>query len=209
MPSTTFDSLRADIASEPSDVDAEYMAKQVHHIPSFPVVDRTAVILTMARDEVVVDIGGSGRLHEAIKKVAKRVYTIDKHVDLTDQDAFEVDLDEWVASPSVSGAIRAREAPTLVVCGEVLEHLANPGNFLRSLKIQFDVPKIFTTPNALSEAGLTWARRGIENVNIDHVAYYSWRTLRTLFDRYEYDVVSWAWYHGAPCTAEGLVVVTR
>jgi hypothetical protein len=50
---------------------------------------------------------------------------------------------------------------------------------------------------------------GTENVNVDHVAWYSWRTLKTLLDRYGYPIREFYWYKGRPRFAEGIIVVTE
>jgi hypothetical protein len=47
--------------------------------------------------------------------------------------------------------------------------------------------------------------QGIESVNIDHVAWYSWQTMTTLLNKTEWRVVDWKWYNGKPLTAEGLI----
>ena len=96
----------------------------------------------------------------------------------------------------------------LVLCGEVLEHLSNPGRFLDGLR-NYGKETIITVPSAFSEVGYSWIRRGTENVNKDHVAYYSWRTLKTLVERHGYEVRQFYWYGGKPGVSEGLIMVVR
>jgi len=48
-------------------------------------------------------------------------------------------------------------------------------------------------------------RGGIENVNRDHVAYYSYWTLHELVTRYGFEITEWHWYNGRPLFAEGLI----
>jgi hypothetical protein len=90
----------------------------------------------------------------------------------------------------------------------VLEHLTNPGYFLQQLRV-LGAPIIITVPNAFSEAGRHWAAQARECVNVDHVAWYSWRTLKTLVERCGYEVREWYWYNGQPRFAEGLVFVVE
>ena len=52
-------------------------------------------------------------------------------------------------------------------------------------------------------------RQGLENVNKDHVAYYSYKTMMTLFNRYEYEVIEWYWCKGKPRVSEGIVFIVR
>jgi hypothetical protein len=49
----------------------------------------------------------------------------------------------------------------------------------------------------------------MENVNIDHVAWYSPRTLRTLLERARWNITEFAWYGGDPGVAEGLIAVAE
>jgi hypothetical protein len=48
-------------------------------------------------------------------------------------------------------------------------------------------------------------KQGRENVNIDHVAWYSPRTLRTLLERVGYTIQTFAYYHGDGPGAEGVL----
>jgi len=92
----------------------------------------------------------------------------------------------------------------IIVCGEVFEHLANPGRVLKALR-EYQKPVVVTVPNAFSDSGHFSVSRGIENVNKDHVAYYSYWTLRELVTRYGFTIYDWYWYNGKPLTAEGLI----
>jgi hypothetical protein len=68
---------------------------------------------------------------------------------------------------------------------------------------------VITVPNAFAQAGRSHMLRGVENVNVDHVAWYSHRTLKTLLERVGYDIKEFHWYRGVPYLAEGLIVVTE
>lgn len=151
-----------------------------------------------------MSIGASGPLQDLIYATCKKCYGIDVNPPTTPRDDFVVmDLDgprhkipKW---PGVE----------FVLCGEVLEHLANPGRLMEQLK-DYGLPVIITVPNARSESGrMLLVKKGIENVNCDHVAWYSYRTLRTLVERYGFTVDEFYWYNGKPLTAEGLIFVVR
>lgn len=89
----------------------------------------------------------------------------------------------------------------VVVAGEILEHLSNPGLFLRGVR-RFLAPEgrlVLTTVNAY--CGFRFAQylfrgRGgsAEPVHPDHVAYYSYRTLTHLLAREGYAVESFRFY---------------
>ena len=185
---------------------AEYVERMVHKIPDTPVIDRGRTILNRCKDQVVLDIGcassHAGDLASAVKAVAKQWYGID----ILPGPWWQMDLD--ILPP---GTPCPTDPPvTIVVCGEILEHLSNPGFFLRNLKQLYSTQiKIFTVPNAFCEDGMGWVRQGLENVNKDHVAYYSYKTLMALFGRYEYEVIEWYWCKGKPRVSEGIVFIVR
>ena len=92
----------------------------------------------------------------------------------------------------------------LIVAGEIIEHLANPGNLLKVLR-QISCPLLITVPNAFSSAAAGHLSAGTENVNKAHVSWYSYTTLLTLTMRYNYSLKEFYWYSGKPLFAEGLI----
>lgn len=214
----TIDELRSQCGSNHS---PQYAAKQLHKVPEFPVVIRETFLLAQCQGKVVLDIGATGKMHAEIVKAAKQCYGITRP-DFPSEDpnvkAFDLDDVSKRGIPCWPGV-------EVVVCGEVLEHLSNPGHFLRRLKSWYDkvcerpnldrtppfrtVTKIFTVPNAFSSVGAASLRQGIENVNIDHVSWYSYRTLRTLLERHNYTIREWAWYKGVARFSEGLICVAE
>lgn len=74
----------------------------------------------------------------------------------------------------------------VIVAGEIIEHLSNPGLFLEGVKRFFShhTEMIVTTPNAFSLHRFLIALRGIEYVHPDHVSYYSYTTLEHLLQRH-------------------------
>jgi hypothetical protein len=178
-----------------------YIEKMMHLLPAAPVVDRIAYILDHCKGKHVLNLGAaSGDLHAAIKTVASRVIGVDK----ASGSDHTIDLDE---EPEKLNALLGSPKFNLVVAGELFEHLANPGNLLFHLRL-LHCPVLITAPNAMANISYHWIRRGYEQVNTDHVAYYSWWTLTNLVHRYRFAVHELAWYNGKPGTAEGLIVLT-
>lgn len=174
---------------------SEYDERMFHLIPTTKSVTRHKWIEEQCNGEHVLDVGGSGYLAEIIKRVAKSHSTVDK------QNAdYCVNLDKEPI-PIVGGT-------TLVVCGEVVEHLSNPGFFLDGLRL-YHVPVIFTVPNAFAAIGRRHIMRGMENVNADHVAYYSHYTFKNLLQRHGFEVERFLWYNGQPGISEGLIFKAR
>jgi SAM-dependent methyltransferase len=120
----------------------------------------------------------------------------------------------------------------LVVAGEIIEHLSNPGLFLDSLarRLRPGTEVILTTPSAYAIRRYWRFLIGHEQVHPDHVAYYSPLTLREAVARSGYAVdeeypypigreyTDVPWYYRAvervgttlqPWTADGLVLVAR
>ena len=173
---------------------SEYDERMFHRIPAAPSVTRHEFIRSECIGKRVLDIGGSGPLAELIKGVAKSYANVDK-TDAT----YCINLDcEPVPVIDVD----------LVVCGEVVEHLSNPGFFLDGLRA-YTVPIIFSVPNAFTKVGTGWIKKGVENVNSDHVSYYSYYTFSNLIKRHGFSVDKFLWYNGSPGTAEGLIFCVR
>lgn len=178
----------------------------MHPVPLAPVVDRVSFILSYCKDKTVLNLGSaSGKLHNQIKTVAKQCVGIDK-----ERADIQMDLDDGPDAQRIYKEWRNRcdRHMALIVAGEILEHLANPGHLLDALR-SFHCELLITVPNAFTRAGLKHMLKGYENVNKDHVAWYSPRTLRTLLERYGFTVTHLCWYNGQPGTAEGIIVLAR
>ncbi len=86
----------------------------------------------------------------------------------------------------------------VILAGEIIEHLSNPGLFLESLKpLLRDSPTrlILTTINAYCAYRFFYSLvMRDESVHPDHVCYYSRKTLTTLLARHGYDVQQVCFY---------------
>lgn len=180
----------------------EYAAKMMHAVPDVPVVERAEYILERCRGKRVLELGASGKMHDGIVAAALSVIGIDRE---PFDGVLAFDLDDV----SQQDLPVASAFPEIVVCGEVFEHLANPGWVIQRLRRQYACPLLVTVPNAFSDIARKHIQRGTENINRDHVAWYSWKTLTTLLGRYGYVVQDFAWYGGAPRVAEGLIILTE
>ena len=174
----------------------DYTKKMLHSVPVWEVVkDRASYLAGQATGKAVLDIGCTGPLSAQIKAAAATYYGVDREAG----SWTVVDLDR-----------EPERLPTLtvdlVICSEVLEHLANPGRFLDVLAARYpDTETIFTVPHA----GAYTVYRGCEMVNKDHVAWYSPTTLSTLLTRSGYTITDGRWYNGQPHKCEGLIVHAR
>lgn len=167
----------------------DYDEKMIHPIPDTVVVDRAIFLVGICKGKRVLDIGGSGPLSELLKEIA-----------------YTTTVDRWDADICLD--VEKDDLPQgdydIILCGEILEHLSNAGAFLDKLHATYYRPIIITVPNAF---GNNRARIGIENVNSEHVAWYSYHTLKVLIERHGFTLHEWYWYNGKPYVAEGLIFV--
>ena len=78
-----------------------------------------------------------------------------------------------------------QESFDVVLAGEIIEHVENPGLFLGSIR-SIMVPTtelLLTTPNASALKNFLHAMLGEEKVHEDHNYYFSYRTLKQLLER--------------------------
>lgn len=175
-------------------ISEEYKKKMVHSIPSFDTVDRHSWLYKILKDKKVLHFGGVGPLHNELTKLCDI-----KSVDRRGEVDYKIDVEK----DDLPGG-----EYDYILCGEIIEHLSNPGFFLDKLR-KYDCDIIITVPNAFCATGYMWLKKKMENVNSEHVAYYSYKTLTTLVERHGYTVKERFWYNGKPMIAEGLVFVVR
>jgi SAM-dependent methyltransferase len=86
----------------------------------------------------------------------------------------------------------------VVVCGELIEHLTNPGLMLEGVKrfMKDDGILIVTTPNVWAKTYLRQMKKYDNEtwVNPEHVLWYSHFTLTNTMERHGYDKVSYDYY---------------
>lgn len=89
----------------------------------------------------------------------------------------------------------------VIIAGEMIEHLSNPGLFLRGVRrfMNSETNLIITTINAYGALrfliyGLRGKGGANEPVHPDHVAYYSYRTLSLILERENLEVKKFYFY---------------
>ena len=93
----------------------------------------------------------------------------------------------------------------VIIAGEMIEHLSNPGLFLRGIKrfMREDTNLVITTINAYSGMrfliyGLRGKGGSNEPVHPDHVAYYSYKTLSLVLAREDFFIKEFLFYDLGP-----------
>ncbi|MCU0271155.1 MAG: class I SAM-dependent methyltransferase [Acidimicrobiales bacterium] len=177
----------------------------VHHLPRAPLVDRIAFLCDVARGRRVVHVGFADAgcremqdeagtwLHAHLDRVATHLVGLDLD---------EAGVDAAVADGYEAHSVDVRDADRLdalgvepaevVIAGEVIEHLDDPGSFLDGLHALV-VPGgrlVVTTPNAYGLFNV-FASLALREINHpDHVTMFTWRTLTNLAARHGWEPVA-------------------
>ena len=170
------------------------------------VVDRVDHILSLCRERRVLHVGCASQpftqrmlddgtcLHSRVEKVAALQYGID-----LSREGIELLRARGYRNVAVADAEQlGTQNPCpdikfdIILAGELLEHLSNPGLFLDAARALLSEPSsrlVLSTPNAYCGYRFLYTlltRR--EGVNPDHVAYFSRSTLTTLLTRHGYEI---------------------
>jgi Methyltransferase domain len=164
-------------------------------------VDRIDFVANACRGRAVLDLGamdetavtskrGRGTwLHEAIAATATRVIGIDNSAAVPESGLVTsrnseirrgdvMAIDPWLEANAFT--------PEVVVAGEIIEHLPNPLQFLRSLAAIDRLrgcTLIVTTPNATAVHNVAVGLLSRESTHHDHLCILSYKTLNTLCRR--------------------------
>ena len=179
----------------------------------FQLVQRLEFITEMCMGKKVLHLGCTNApyteesikdnmlLHFELEKIASSLYGID-----ADRNGIEL-LEKhgtknlYFADLEDMDALDLNETFDVIVAGEMIEHLNNPGLFLSGIR-RFMNPEtrlLVTTINAYCGMRFVWyglrGKRGkAEPVHPDHVAYYSYSTLSLMLKRHELDVETFLFY---------------
>lgn len=138
-------------------------------------------------------------LHQKITDVASSIVGID----LLDDEIAQIN--KVLGQSNISGDVTSLESVVLgdkydvIVCGELIEHIDNPGAMLEGIKrfMKDDSELVITTPNAFSESWVRMAwggKEGKDFLNKQHVCWYSFHTLKQLLERHGYEEVRYDYY---------------
>jgi ubiquinone/menaquinone biosynthesis C-methylase UbiE len=144
-------------------------------------------------------------LHFELEKVAGELYGFDfdqKGIDVLEKaggkNLYRADLEKLENVP-------LEETFDVIIAGEMIEHLSNPGLFLRGIQRFMDEKTnlLITTINAYSAMrfmiyGLRGKKGANEPVHPDHVAYYSYKTLNLVLEREKLKLNEFVFYDVGP-----------
>ncbi len=140
-------------------------------------------------------------LHFELRKVAKELYGFDFDLDgievLTGLGAENI---IWADLENLD-EVSLEEKFDVIIAGEIIEHLSNPGLFLKGIQrfMNEKTKLVITTINAYGGLrNVIYGLRGKggtnEPVHPDHVAYYSYKTLNLILKRENLDVREFLFY---------------
>jgi len=181
-------------------------AYNVHFKLPHKIVDRESFLLERCLGKRVLHIGcvdyaSSGNwtesisskrwLHKKIEKVASDLVGIDLAAEAVEMLRSRYDMRNIYATDAQHLEKLNKGRFDVIVAGEVLEHLPCPGRFLSSAHsvLKEAGSLIITTTNAFCLRRFLRIPFGKESVHIDHVAYFSHRTLQRLAEICGYYVV--------------------
>ncbi len=140
-------------------------------------------------------------LHLDLAGTANRLVGFDYEQEDLDKLAHAGVKDLYKADLENLDAVALKEQFDVIIGGEMIEHLSNPGKFLHGVKrfMHPDTQLVITTINAYCAMRfLIYALRGKggenEPVHPDHVAYYSYRTLSLSLERAGLGIEEFAFY---------------
>ena len=168
----------------------------------FDVVQRLDIIKQLCANKRVLHLGCTNYpytheaidskmlLHFELEKICSDLWGLD--ADLPGIDILESHGSKQILHGDLErlGNVHLDKKFDVIVAGEIIEHLSNAGTFLNGIKrfMTADTLLILTTVNAYCAMRFFYygarGRRGrAEPVHPDHVAYYSYSTLRLLLER--------------------------
>ncbi|HEX3430252.1 MAG TPA: methyltransferase domain-containing protein [Rhizomicrobium sp.] len=170
-------------------------------------VDRIAYICAACNNKKVLDLGALDEtafaqktshgtwLHEEITKFADTVIGLDSSVLIPDDGLVTARNGKIIRGDvlKVENFLHENDFnPEVVLAGELIEHLANPLDFLESLR---NIARLkgstllLSTPNATAIHNCLIALANRESTHADHLCILSFKTLNTLLSRAGYE--SW------------------
>ncbi len=158
-------------------------------LPRLKVVIRHEYLISKCTGKTVLHLGAVDRCNGELCGLHKRLMKVSSSLVGLDIDSGGI---EEARSAGIQNIIygdlerldkvRVSDNFDIIVAGEIIEHLSNPGLFLAGVKRFFGshTEMLVTTPNVFSLYRSLNALRGFEYVHPDHICYYSYATLEHL-----------------------------
>jgi ubiquinone/menaquinone biosynthesis C-methylase UbiE len=138
-------------------------------------------------------------LHSKLHDVASKLVGVDYLTDEVNEIKEQYCYDVYSADVMYLDDLILSEKFDVIICGELIEHIENPGLMLDGIK-RFMHEKsilIITTPNPWRKLWIHNMSSGIMEdkwLNKEHVSWYSFQTLKQLLQRKGYSEVKYQYY---------------
>jgi len=195
------------VTTVPDELGASQL-RMIHRLPKAEVVDRFDHLGELADGRRVIHLGFVDAGFQELQmetgtwlhgRLAERAKTL-VGVDIDEEGVAEArrrGFEAHVADCRTADALAAIdiEPAEVVIAGEIIEHLDDPGGFLDAMHVLVapDGLLVLTTPNASGLMNSAAALIGTEVNHPDHVVLFSWRTLTNLLARH-------GWNHASTST---------
>lgn len=175
-----------------------------NYLGNIKLVDRVSYIRELCKNCRVLHLGATdapdtkdsfsnGRwLHSYLEQDASHLVGMDINIEMIQWLS-----DQGIKNIKYGNIENVEEYPQeefdVVIAGEILEHLSNPGRALDSLR-QIMSPStklVITVPNAYSFKGFCRALLKYELIHPDHTLHHSPYTLKALLERHKFHVDSY------------------
>lgn len=167
--------------------------------------DRNRFLLDICKDKKVLHLGCGdaihfddhnkiGRhLHLSLLKTTKLLYGIDLDKKIIDRLKNEYKVPNVFVDNVENLNFDTDEQFDIILAGELIEHLNNPGLFLDSVKkyMSKDTLFIITTPNIISLKVFLHSLFNNQRIHPDHTLGFTYSLLYTLFDRFDLEIIKW------------------
>jgi SAM-dependent methyltransferase len=190
----------------------------VHRLPKASLVQRVPHVASLVEGRTVIHVGFVDAGYQEMQ--AEAGTWLHAHLAETSTHLIGIDLDTVGVERATAEGYEAYVADCrdpdqvdalgiapaeVVVAGEIIEHLDDPGSFLDGLHrlLAPGGQLILTTPNASGLLNGFAAMAGAEINHPDHVILFSWRTLTNLMSRHGWEVVATATFVPAVKAAPG------
>jgi len=175
---------------------------------------RIESIVDYCKDKIVLDLGCTQHkmlgkevnknnwLHYRINRVAKELVGIDylkDEVERLNKKGYNIVYGNVEHIDDISLPIKSFD---VIVCGELIEHLPNPGLFLKNVRkiMSNSTILIITTPNVYSKERIRLMQnKKYENewLNKEHKCWFSFETLKQLLKTYNYQEIYWGYHNSS------------
>lgn len=138
-------------------------------------------------------------LHSKLLEVANRVVGIDYLAEEVDKIKKKYGYEVYSADVMYLNEVMLDDKFDVIICGELIEHVENPGLMLDGIKKFMHKSSILviTTPNPWRKLWINNMNSGIEEdkwLNKEHVSWYSFQTLKQLLERKGYYELKYQYY---------------